>query len=154
MADRIFTKSLLAGLTFPVARIKTVLRGMKYAERVTDKSAVCLTAMLQYITAEVLEGAINAANSDSSKRIQPKHINMALKNDPETNVNFENSIITNAAVVGLDHSAALLDHYLNVESRIRRRPRKKKTSSTKKASKKRVRNSSNSTENDNYELLW
>lgn len=151
MADRRFTKSLLAGLTFPVARIKTVLRGMKYAERVSDKSAVCLTAMLQYITVEVLEGAKNAATSDGSRRVQPKHINMALGNDPEANANFQDRIIPNAGVVGLDNTAALLRHHVNGN---RRRPRKKKTSSTKKYKKKQARNARSSNENNNYHLLW
>lgn len=156
MGDRRYTKSLLAGLEFPVARIKAMLHAMKYADRVSDLSAVCLASILQYITVEVLEGAINATRSDGSRRVQPKHINMAVKNDPDGNVNFKNCIIPNAAVVGLDHSAALLAHHVNAESRNRRRhPRKVYRSKTKKPLKKQVRNASNTSADDNnYHLIW
>lgn len=151
MGERRHTKSLLAGLKFPVARIKTMLHGMKYAERVRNTSAVCLTAILEYFTVEVLEGAINAARSGGSRRIQPNHINKALKNDSETNIYFKNSIISNAAVVGLHHSAALLAHHVNVESRKRRDPRRVYRSKSKKPLKKRVRKNVNP---NNYDLLW
>ena len=100
-----YRKSYLAGLEFPVARIKTMLRSMKYAERVSDTSAVCLTAILEYITVELLEWSRSAAESVGSKRIQSKHVNMALRNDTDLSSSFKkNTVIAGAGVFGLKYS--------------------------------------------------
>ncbi|XP_055946970.1 histone H2A-beta, sperm-like [Argiope bruennichi] len=80
------TKSQKCGLTFPVARIRAMLKAKNFANRVSDSGAVFLTAVLEYLTAEILEVSLNAAAQNghpARRRIQPKDIERALKNDPE-----------------------------------------------------------------------
>lgn len=64
--------SARAGLQFPVGRIKRYLkRSAQNKVRVGSKSAIYLTAVLEYLTAEVLELAGNAAKDLKVKRITP-----------------------------------------------------------------------------------
>ncbi len=49
------TKSARAGLILPVGRVSRLLRKGKYASRIGGGAAIYLTAVLEYITAEILE---------------------------------------------------------------------------------------------------
>jgi histone H2A len=73
------TKSLRAGLQFPVARIRRYLHQGKYANRIGAGAAVYLTAVLEYLTAEVLELSGNAARDNKKTRIIPRHIQLAVR---------------------------------------------------------------------------
>jgi len=73
------TKSSRAGLHFPVGRIGRFLRQGKYASRIGVGAAVYLTAILEYLTAEVLELAGNAARDSKKTRIIPRHIQLAVR---------------------------------------------------------------------------
>ncbi|KAM4608198.1 histone H2A type 1-like [Discoglossus pictus] len=75
------TRSSRAGLQFPVGR---VLRKGRYAERVGAGAPVYLAAVLEYLTAEILELAGNAAR-DNKTRIIPRHLQFAVRNDEELN---------------------------------------------------------------------
>nr|XP_042909437.1 histone H2A-beta, sperm-like [Parasteatoda tepidariorum] len=77
------TTSKKSGLTFPVARIITMLRVRGVANRITTDGGVYFTAVLEYLTAEILELALNAARTEGSSRIQPRHLNIALRSDLE-----------------------------------------------------------------------
>ena len=79
------TKSSKAGLTFPVARIHRLLRQGQYAERIGQGSAVYLAAVLEYLVAELLELAGNAAKDNKKTRIIPRHLQLAIRNDEELN---------------------------------------------------------------------
>ncbi|KAG0445474.1 hypothetical protein HPB47_014793 [Ixodes persulcatus] len=58
------TRSSRAGLQFPVGRIHRLLRKGNYAERVGAGAPVYLAAVLEYLAAEVLELAGNAARDN------------------------------------------------------------------------------------------
>lgn len=72
-------KSARAGLQFPVARIGRYLREGKYANRVGGGASVYLAAILEYLTAEVLELAGNCARDHKKSRIIPRHIQLAVR---------------------------------------------------------------------------
>ncbi|KAL9956217.1 hypothetical protein ACROYT_G037664 [Oculina patagonica] len=79
------TRSSRAGLQFPVGRIHRFLRKGNYAERVGAGAPVYLAAVLEYLTAEVLELAGNAARDNKKSRIIPRHLLLAVRNDEELN---------------------------------------------------------------------
>lgn len=78
------SSSARAGLQFPVGRIKRYLkRSASGKARVGSKAAIYLTAVLEYLTAEVLELAGNAAKDLKVKRITPRHLQLAIRGDDE-----------------------------------------------------------------------
>ncbi|KAK5781186.1 histone H2AZ PWA37_002117 [Arxiozyma heterogenica] len=84
VALRAQSSSARAGLQFPVGRIKRYLkRSASGKARVGSKAAIYLTAVLEYLTAEVLELAGNAAKDLKVKRITPRHLQLAIRGDDE-----------------------------------------------------------------------
>ncbi|XP_062982334.1 histone H2A, sperm-like [Elgaria multicarinata webbii] len=96
-----FKKSMStkAGLQFPVARIRRYLRKGHYANRVNPGAAVYLAAVLEYLTAEILEMAGNAAHENRRQRIGPRHIQLAVRNDEELNKLFADVTIAEGGVL-------------------------------------------------------
>ncbi|XP_062400854.1 histone H2AX-like [Sardina pilchardus] len=79
------TRSSRAGLQFPVGRVHRLLRKGNYAQRVGAGAPVYLAAVLEYLTAEILELAGNAARDNKKTRIIPRHLQLAVRNDEELN---------------------------------------------------------------------
>merc|ERR1719309_980240 len=79
------SRSSKAGLQFPVGRIHRMLRKGNYASRVGAAAPVYLAAVMEYLTAEVLELAGNAARDNKKSRIIPRHLQLAIRNDEELN---------------------------------------------------------------------
>ncbi|KAM3849664.1 histone H2A-like [Diretmus argenteus] len=79
------TRSSRAGLQFPVGRVHRLLRKGNYAQRVGAGAPVYLAAVLEYLTAEILELAGNAARDNKKTRIIPRHLQLAVRNDGELN---------------------------------------------------------------------
>ncbi|EJD40869.1 histone H2A.Z [Auricularia subglabra TFB-10046 SS5] len=78
------TRSQKAGLSFPVGRIHRYLkRRTQNNVRIGAKAAVYTTAILEYLTAEVLELAGNASKDLRVKRITPRHLQLAIRGDEE-----------------------------------------------------------------------
>ena len=76
------SRSSRAGLQFPVSRIHRFLRKGNYAERVGSGAPVYLA---EYLAAEILELAGNAARDNKKTRIIPRHLQLAIRNDEELN---------------------------------------------------------------------
>ena len=72
------SKSSMAGLQFPVGRIHRLLRKGNYAKRVGPGAAVYLAAVMEYLAAEILELAGNAARDNKKTRIIPRHLQVRL----------------------------------------------------------------------------
>jgi histone H2A len=92
------SRSIRAGLTMPVARIKKAIAAVSRL-RVGVGAPVYLGAVLEYICAEILELAGNASRDNKRVRIIPRHIMLCIKNDEELNKLFKDAIIANAGVI-------------------------------------------------------
>ena len=101
------TKSSKAGLQFPVGRISRFLKKGKFATRVGAGAPVYLAAILEYLTAEILELAGNAARDNKKTRIIPRHIQLAVRNDEELNKLFGGVTIAQGGVLPNIHSVLI-----------------------------------------------
>jgi histone H2A len=98
-AKKSVSRSTKAGLQFPVGRIGRLLKKGKYAVRVGGGAPVYLAAILEYLTAEILELAGNAARDNKKTRIVPRHIQLAVRNDEELNKLFGGVTIASGGVL-------------------------------------------------------
>lgn len=79
------SRSAKAGLQFPVARVHRFLRSGNYAKKIGAGASVYLAAVMEYLAAEVLELSGNASRDNNRKRIIPRHLLLAVRNDEELN---------------------------------------------------------------------
>lgn len=93
------TKSAKAGLTFSVARTGRHARNMKLAKRYGAGGPVYLTAVLEYIAAEILELSGNACRDNNKKRITNRHVMLAVRDDEELNKLYKDGHIAGGGVL-------------------------------------------------------
>ena len=101
------SRSSKAGLQFPVGRIHRKLRKGNYAQRIGAGAPVYLAAVLEYLTAEILELAGNAARDNKKTRIIPRHLQLAIRNDEELNKLLGGVTIAQGGVLPNIHSVLL-----------------------------------------------
>ncbi len=101
------SRSARAGLVFPVGRLSTRLRKARVTPRVAGGAPVYLAAVLEYLAAEVLETAGNVARDNKRKRIIPRHIQLAVRNDGELNKLLSHVTIPSGGVLPNIHNVLL-----------------------------------------------
>ncbi len=88
-------------------RVARYLKKGRYADRVGAGAPVYLTAVLEYLAAEVLELAGNAARDNKKSRIVPRHIQLAVRNDEELSKLLGDVTIPDGGVLPNIHSVLL-----------------------------------------------
>ena len=78
-----------------------------FAERLGTGAPVFLAAVLEYLAAEVLELAGNAARDNKKTRITPRHIQLAVRNDEELSKLLAGVTIAEGGVLPNIHSVLL-----------------------------------------------
>ena len=101
------SRSSKAGLQFPVGRMHRLLRNGNYASRIAAGAPVYLAAVLEYLAAEILELAGNAARDNKKTRIIPRHLQLAIRNDEELNKLLGNVTIAQGGVLPNIHGSLL-----------------------------------------------
>lgn len=71
-----------AGLSFPVARVENIIRA-NYKGNIGSSTATYLAAVLEYITAEILELGGNATRDNREKTLNSRYLMMGIKHDEE-----------------------------------------------------------------------
>jgi histone H2A len=75
-------KNVKSGLMFPVFKVENIIRN-NYKGNVAELSAIYLTAVLEYITAEILELTANATRDNKKRVLQSRYLMLAIKHDEE-----------------------------------------------------------------------
>ena len=101
------SKSARAGLQFPVARVGRYLKKGNYTQRLGSGAPVYMAAVLEYLAAEILELAGNAARDNKKTRINPRHVQLAVRNDEELNKLLGDVTIAGGGVLPNIHAVLL-----------------------------------------------
>ena len=102
------SRSIRAGLIFPVSRMyRNVKRGDFRHRRIAVGAPIYTAAVIEYLCAEVLELAGNAAADNKKKRITPRHVMLAVSCDDELNrvcTHLKMHLVANTYISCLTHS--------------------------------------------------
>lgn len=93
------SQSSRLGLIFPVGRIGSLLRRGRYTKRTAAAAPVYLTAVLEYLTAELLELSGKVAAQQKKKRITPRSVTLAVRHDEELSQLLQNVTFTQGGVL-------------------------------------------------------
>lgn len=77
------SSSAKAGLTLPVSRVNRLIKKQSGVTRVGGSSPVYLTAVAEFVAAEVIELAGNYTLRGKRKQISLEDVSMAIRGDPE-----------------------------------------------------------------------
>merc|ERR1712032_713533 len=99
------SRSARAGVQFPVGRVHRYLKKYVSADmRVGGTAGVYVAAVMEYLSAEVLELAGNVAKDQKTKRITPRHLQLAIRGDDELDGLIKATIAGGGVVPHIDKS--------------------------------------------------
>lgn len=107
--DKSKAKAEHAGLAFNVTRIERLMMRESNVERKSGSAAIYMTAAAEYVVAEILELAGNAARDNHRVRITPRHIKLAICNDEELFKLFSDTVIGGGVIPRIHES--LMPHH-------------------------------------------
>ncbi|XP_024916517.1 core histone macro-H2A.2 isoform X1 [Cynoglossus semilaevis] len=152
------SRSSRAGVIFPVGRMMRYLRTGTHKYRIGMGAPVYMAAVIEYLAAEILELAGNAARDNKKGRITPRHIKLAVANDEELNQLLRGVTISNGGVLPRIHPELLskkrgarvkVDSQASVPEKQEEVPKRKKPVKTfKKVKGKRGRKPKNTDDKD------
>lgn len=96
--NRSISRSMRAGVTFPVNRIRRMMLEQRDGGKVSFTAAVFMTAILEYLTAEIMDLSGEETKNSKKTRIQPRHILMGIRNDEEMNKFLHSTTFSEAGV--------------------------------------------------------
>ena len=105
-AKKRISKAKRARLQFPPPLLKNALK-KESSKRVGEGAPVYFAAVLEYLTAEILELAGNAARDNRRERINARDIQLAIRNDPELDKMFDKLSIPGGGVLPNIHAVLL-----------------------------------------------
>ena len=120
-AKKAGSKSSKAGLIFPTGRIGSLLRKGRFARRVGVTAGTYLAAVLEYLTAELLElsSKVVAQSKKKTTRLTPRAVTLAVRHDDDLGSLLKDVTLSRGGVVPNVHKVL---------------EKKKKTGKTKKSS--------------------
>ncbi|XP_064600790.1 core histone macro-H2A.1-like isoform X2 [Liolophura sinensis] len=102
------SRSSRAGVLFPVGRMLRYLKRDTHHYRIGAGSPVYMAAVIEYLTAEILELAGNAARDNKKGRVTPRHILLAVANDEELHQLLKHVTIASGGVIPKIHAELLM----------------------------------------------
>lgn len=97
-------RSTRAGLIFNITRVENLMMLESNTVRKSATAAVFLSAVIEYLIAEILELAGNAARDSQRKRITPRHIKIVILNDEELRTLYQDTIIAGGVLPNINSS--------------------------------------------------
>ncbi|CAG9530490.1 unnamed protein product [Cercopithifilaria johnstoni] len=110
------SRSVRADLYFPIGRIHRLLRKGNYADRIGASAPIYLTAVLEYLSTEVLQLAGDEARANQKNRITPRHLQLAIRNDDELSALLSDVTISEGGVLPNINSALLPKQSADMQS--------------------------------------
>jgi len=99
------SRSARAGVQFPVGRCHRYMKKYISADmRIGGTAGVYVAAVMEYLAAEVLELAGNVAKDQKTKRITPRHLQLAIRGDDELDGLIKATIAGGGVVPHIDKS--------------------------------------------------
>jgi histone H3/H4 len=105
-----------AGLVFPVKRTENIMRAHMTCERLSKLAPVALSAVLEYLTTELLKLAGNQARDGKRMSINTRDLMMAIEMDSELQSLFKEVTKSGGVKVG---------HFMNTKHVVKHRRSKK-----------------------------
>ena len=82
-----------------MGRVYRLLKMGKYSPKLSAATPVYVAAVLEYLTAEILELAGSAARDNNKARIIPRHLHLAIRTDQELNILLADVMIAQGGVL-------------------------------------------------------